>query len=173
MASLGKVFEKDVESSFALIADGWYTGNISKAEIKQTKDGTGSYLNLAYIIDGPTMAGRIVFGMVTITNQKPEAESAGEAQLTKIRAALGIKKLTDTDQLIGKRMAFKVSTKEAKGEYDASNTVKDWKAVEGSQVPSSFSTLSKAPVMTPTSKPSAAPWAAKKPQAAEAEAEIF
>jgi hypothetical protein len=164
MASLGKIFEKDVEGTYDLLPDGWYNGEIAKADVKKTKDGTGSYLNIQYKND----AGRVVFGMITITNKNSDAENIGEQQMTKLRAAIGVKRITDSDQLIGRRLAFKVSTRPARDGYDAQNEVKDWKALEGSQIPAMLPKV--APTATPA--PTAAPWA--KPAAAPAaEQEIF
>jgi hypothetical protein len=52
-----------------------------------------------------------------------------------LRAAIGVGRVTNTDQLIGYDLKIKVTVKPAQGDYDASNSVSGWAAIEGAQLP--------------------------------------
>ena len=69
------------DRSYDLIPEGWYSATISKAELGQTKSGTGTKIDMRYDITGPTHEGRIVFGSVNIRNQSQKAEEIGRQQL--------------------------------------------------------------------------------------------
>lgn len=120
---------------FTPLPDGWYSAFIAKAELCTTKAGTGQYIKLRYDITGPTHQGRVVFGNLNIRNPNPKAEEIGRQQLGDIMRAIGLAKVQDTDQLVGGALSIKLVTKPAEGQYEASNDVKGFKAVEGGSMP--------------------------------------
>lgn len=117
-----------INSNFEPLPEGWYTAAISGAEIKTTKSGNGQYINVKYTILGPTHQGRVVFGMINIKNPNPQAEEIGRQQLGEIMRAIGLAKVSDTDQLIGGNLSIKLKITPANGNYDASNSVSGFKA---------------------------------------------
>jgi hypothetical protein len=117
-------------NSYELVPEGWYTATISGAEIKTTKAGNGQYINVKYTVVGPTHQGRIVFGMINIKNPNPQAEEIGRQQLGEIMRAIGLTKVSDTDQLIGGTLSIKIKITPANGNYEASNSVNGFKASE-------------------------------------------
>lgn len=138
---------------FSPLPDGWYDASISTAEIRDTKNGTGKYLNVRYDIQGPTHAGRVVFGRLNIRNQNPKAEEIGRQQMGDLMRAIGLSKVTDTDQFVGHNVKIKLTVRKSE-EYGDSNDIKAWKA-NGS-----------APAAAPAPAPKAAskvtpPWAKK------------
>jgi hypothetical protein len=146
--------------SFEPLPAGWYTAAISQSELKDTKAGNGQYIKLRYDITGPSHQGRVVFGNLNIKNANPKAEEIGRQQLGDIMRAIGLAKVTDTDQLIGGQIGIKLEVKED-AQYGASNEVKGFKSVSGSAAPAAGSML---PIKTATPPPAKAspPWAAKK-----------
>jgi hypothetical protein len=120
--------------NFEPLPAGWYTATISQSELKATKAGNGQYIKLRYDITGPTHQGRVVFGNLNIKNANPKAEEIGRQQLGDIMRAIGLAKVTDTDQLIGGQIAIKLEVKED-AQYGASNEVKGFKSVSGSVAP--------------------------------------
>ena len=82
--------------SFEPLPAGWYTANITGAELRTTKSGSGQYIAVRYDITGPTHQGRIVFGNLNIRNQNPKAEEIGRQQLGDLMRAIG---LSDNDVL--------------------------------------------------------------------------
>jgi hypothetical protein len=120
--------------SFEPLPAGWYTATISQAELKATKAGNGQYIKLRYDITGPSHQGRVVFGNLNIKNANPKAEEIGRQQLGDIMRAIGLAKVTDTDQLIGGQIGIKLEVKQDE-QYGASNEVKAFKSLSGSAAP--------------------------------------
>lgn len=163
MAFLGQTFNAETlpqsDNSYDLLPAGWYNSKITKAELKNTKSGTGTYINVRYDITGPTHQGRVVFGMINITNQNPKAEEIGLQQLGELMKAIGLTRVEDTDQLIGGETQIKVSVKAANGDFDASNDVKGFKSIGGG-IPVAQKPAASAQAAAPAS--AKAPWATKK-----------
>lgn len=155
MAHLGQEFDvNSLPVNFDPLPPGWYDVNVTGAELKATKDGTGSYINVKYAVTGPTHQGRVVFGMLNIKNKNPKAEEIGRQQLGELMRACGLARVTDSDQLIGGRCAIKLAIRPADGQYEAQNDVKAFKAISGSAAP----TFAPAPAAQATAAP---PWAKK------------
>lgn len=120
---------------FSPLPAGWYTARITAAEIKETNARTGQYIKIRYDIVGPTHQGRVVFGNLNIKNPNPKAEEIGRQQLGDLMRAVGMARVSDTDELIGKVLVIKLKVREAQGEYAASNDVSGFKATDGSNLP--------------------------------------
>lgn len=112
---------------FQPLPAGWYSSTINKAELKVTKDGTGQYIAIRYDITGPTHQGRVVFGNINIRNKSEKAEEIGRAQLGDIMRAIGLKQVSDTDQLVGGSLQIKLDIKTDE-QYGTRNEVKGYKA---------------------------------------------
>jgi hypothetical protein len=147
--------------NFEPLPAGWYTATISQSELKATKAGNGQYIKLRYDITGPSHQGRVVFGNLNIKNANPKAEEIGRQQLGDIMRAIGLAKVTDTDQLIGGQIGIKLEVKQDE-QYGASNEVKGFKSVSGSAAPVAASIPAKtaAPAQAASAK-AAPPWAKK------------
>lgn len=161
MAFIGQTFDANdlpQGNTYEPLPAGWYTASITDAELRTTKDGTGQYIRVRYDITGPTHHGRVVFGNINIRNQSVKAEEIGRQQLGELMRAIGLARITDTDQLIGGSLQIKLDVRAATEQYAAQNEVKGFKAIAGS-VPTSA---------TPASSPAASapakatpPWAKK------------
>ena len=144
--------------SFEPLPAGWYTATISQSELKATKANNGQYIKLRYDITGPTHQGRVVFGNLNIKNASAKAEEIGRQQLGEIMRAIGLAKVTDTDQLIGGQIGIKLEVKQD-AQYGASNEVKGFKSLSGSAAPSAaFAAPAAAPINAGKAAP---PWAKK------------
>jgi hypothetical protein len=147
--------------NFEPLPAGWYTATISQSELKATKAGNGQYIKLRYDITGPSHQGRVVFGNLNIKNANPKAEEIGRQQLGDIMRAIGLAKVTDTDQLIGGQIGIKLEVKQDE-QYGASNEVKGFKSVSGSAAPAAASIPAKTSAPAPAAPAKAAPpWAKK------------
>jgi hypothetical protein len=144
--------------NFEPLPAGWYTVTITQAELKSTKAGNGQYIKLRYDVTGPTHKGRVVFGNLNIKNPNPKAEEIGRIDLGNIMRAIGLAKVTDTDQLIGNSLSIKLDIK-TDPQYGASNEVKGYKSLSGSAAP--VAQMSPSPLASSTAK-AAPPWATKK-----------
>jgi hypothetical protein len=154
MAFLGQTYAaSDMpqgNNNYEPLPAGWYTANITQAELKSTVAGDGQYIKLRYDITGPTHQGRVVFGNLNIKNASAKAEEIGRQQLGEIMRAIGLAKVQDTDQLIGSSIQVKLEVRPARTDektgktYEASNDVKGFKAVNGGAAPT-FAAAAAAP----------------------------
>lgn len=144
------------QGEFQPLPAGWYTANITDAEVKETKAGTGSYIKCRYDITGPSHEGRVVFGNLNIRNPNPKAEEIGRQQLGDLMRAIGLASVTDTDELIGGRCQIKLAVRKSE-EYGDGNEVRSWRAAAGAPMPSAAPPPAPAPA--PAAASSAPPWA--------------
>ena len=168
MAFLGQTFDANElpqgnGGNYDPLPAGWYNANITAAELKPTKDGSGQYIKVRYDITGPSHQGRVVFGNLNIKNASAKAEEIGRQQLGEIMRAIGLAKVTDTDQLIGGSLSIKLDVRAATEQYAAQNEVKGFKATSGSvPTPAAASAPAQAAQAAPTTSGKASPpWAKK------------
>ena len=137
------------------IPPGTYTAAISNAEVKQSSKNNSSYLSLWFRIDGPTHAGQIVFDSLSLWDKDPKFQNMAYSKLKSIRIAAGLNPniAGDTDELLGKRMAIKVSVKERDGR--TFQNINAYKKIEGAA--NAVQTPPQAAPM-PSASSSATPW---------------
>jgi len=159
MAFLDEEFSVDSlpvgNNNFEPLPEGWYNATITGAEIKATKAGDGKYIALKYNITGPSHQGRVIFGNLNIKNASTKAEEIGRQQLGEIMRAIGLAKVSDTDQLIGGNLGIKLSVRT--GDY-AGNEIKAFRALSGA-TPTAAPFKAVAPNSAPAK--AAPPWAKK------------
>lgn len=98
------------------IPDGDYVVAITNAEIKDTSSG-GKMLVLDMEIQGGKHANRKVIERLNIVNSNETAVKIALRRLADISDSIGLKSLTDTEELIGKRLIAKISIEKGKGTY--------------------------------------------------------
>jgi hypothetical protein len=133
----------------APVPEGEYKAVIKSAELQNTKAGNGQYIKVRFDITGDSHAGRVVFSNINIRNPNPKAEEIGRQTLGELARAIGLKTVTDTDQLIGGQCQIKVTIRQSEG-YAPQNEIRRYKAIEGAALPK--------PVAQ-AATPSSAPWA--------------
>lgn len=117
------------QDSFDPIPAGWYAMSIVACEQRDTKSGTGAYLNLQLQVDEtahPEVGKRVVFDRLNLWNDNVQAVEIAQRTLSAICKAVGVIKVEDSDQLLGHRLAVKVTVRPARDGYDASNEVKGY-----------------------------------------------
>lgn len=172
MAFLGQTFDANElpqgnGGNFEPLPEGNYNASITQAELKNTNDGTGQYIKLRLDITGPSHQGRVIFSNLNIKNASAKAEEIGRQQLGDIMRAIGLAKVTDTDQLIGGNLNIKLAIRSARTDektgktYEASNEVKAYRAINGGAAPTfQASAPAAAPAAAAPAK-AAPPWAKK------------
>lgn len=165
MAFLGQTFNADElpqgNGNYDPLPPGWYTATITAAELKPTKDGTGQYIKIRYDITGPTHQGRVVFGNINVRNASAKAEEIGRMELGNLMRAIGLARVTDTDQLIGGSLSIKLDVRPATDQYPAQNEVRGFKAITGAAPafsPAASAPAASAPAAAAPAK-AAPPWA--------------
>ena len=129
MAMLPNVFNTSevAEDESSLLPEGWYTAQIVKSEIKDTKTG-GKYISLHFKIVEGEYAKRMVFANLNIVNSNETTVKIAQQQLKKICEALGLSEIEDTSELHGQDLQIRVKTQAATSNFPAKDDVKDFKA---------------------------------------------
>jgi len=112
------------EGSFELLPNGTYYVIMDQAEVKDTKSGTGSYINAKLkILEGPH-EGRFIFTTFNIKNDNAKATEIGLAQLKGFMRCSGVTdfKLANVLDLIGLRCDAVIKSKDDE-HYRAKNVV--------------------------------------------------
>jgi hypothetical protein len=135
---------------------GAYNVEITGSDVKDAKSGNGTGLKIEYtVVDGPH-ARRKIFQYINIRHTSTQAEQIGQSQLSALCRAVGIPKLTDSDQLFSKLLRVSVRVRPAQGEYQASNDVTGYEAI-GAAVPAP--TVAQRPAAAaPVAAKGALPW---------------
>ena len=145
--------EVEPSSSFDPIPAGWYQAIISSSEMKATRDGYGEYLSLTLqIIDGQ-YENRLVFARLNLKNANDKAVDIARKDLAAICRAVGVMSPQASEELHDKPLMIKVKVRPASGDYEASNDIGGYKAVEGANL---------TPAPKAASKPQTPPPAATK-----------
>ncbi len=173
MASLQAIFqggfdaeavEPDAGRSNEPVPPGVYEAEVTNAEVKDAKSGNGSFLALEVTILGPTHARRKVWQNITLTNANAQAEQIGQAQLSALCRAVGIRNLTDRDQLFQKLRRVRVGVEPAKNGYEAKSRIDAYEAL-GQPTPAGSAARPAANAPAPAAAPAGAkpspPWARK------------
>ena len=142
-------------TSYEPIPAGWYTAIISNSEMKATRDGYGEYLSLTLQIIEGNYQNRLVFARLNLKNANETAVDIAKKDLAAICRAVGVMSPQASEELHDKPLMIKVKVRAASGEYDASNDVAGYKAVEGNDKPFTPQQKQAAPVApsTPAKKP--------------------
>ena len=126
--------EVEPSSSFDPIPAGWYQAIISNSEMKATRDGYGEYLSLTLqIIDGQ-YENRLVFARLNLKNANDKAVDIARKDLAAICRAVGVMSPQASEQLHDIPLMIKVKVRPASGDYEASNDIGGYKAVEGANL---------------------------------------
>ncbi len=85
--------------SYDPLSPGMYQGMVIESAIKPTKAGTGEYIELVIqVTDGP-QTGRRLWERLNVSNPNKTAEDIARSALAELCHAVGVQKLTSTEQL--------------------------------------------------------------------------
>lgn len=92
------------------VEDGDFVIVVDEAEVKETKSGTGEYINIKWKVEE---TGSTFYAMYNIKNQNQKAVDIGLGQLKKMMLAAGAEpKVSGVDELIGLRVLARLKNKE-------------------------------------------------------------
>jgi hypothetical protein len=153
--------------SFEPLPVGEYVVVIESTEMKDASTGRGQYLQLVYnVIDGD-FKGRKLFDRLNLVNESTQAQEIAQRALSSICRAVSVMHPQNSEELHDKPFIVKVAIRPAKGEYQASNVVREYKPLETECAPAAAPAAKKSPVM---GKPAAKKEEAAAPAAAAAPA---
>ena len=145
--------EVEPSSSFDPIPAGWYQAIISNSEMKATRDGYGEYLSLTLQVIEGQYENRLVFARLNLKNANDKTVDIARKDLAAICRAVGVMSPQASEQLHDIPLMIKVKVRPASGDYEASNDIGGYKAVEGANL---------TPAPKAASKPQTPPPAATK-----------
>lgn len=136
MAQLPEQFDAtnvEPRQAFDLLPAGWYKVMVTESEMKDTNDGRGKYLQLTLqVLEGPH-TNRLMWDRLNLINASQTAVTMARESLSAICHSVGIMSIKDSNQLHNKPLMAKVKITPPKGDYDAKNEVKGYKAIDMNQ----------------------------------------
>lgn len=132
---IGQIFGSAFDSNqyepmadFEVLPPGKYQVVVEKAEVRDTKAGTGRYVWLEMnVVNDPKFNNRKVWANINIVNPNTQCVQIGLSQLSALTDAAGIQKLEDSSQLVGVNVIAHVKVK------DNQNNVRTFSAVQQGQ----------------------------------------
>jgi len=116
------------DEGFEPIPAGDYSMQIIESTMKDTKAGTGQYLELRIqVLDAPH-TGRLIFERLNLINPNAVAVKIANRTLADICEACGVMEVEDSEELHGIEFTGKVAITEAQGDYPPNNEIKKYKA---------------------------------------------
>lgn len=121
-------YEPDV--GFEALPAGQYVAHITNSDKRNAKTGNGWYIWLEFEIREGPAAGRKVWMNLNLGNTNPEAVRIANAQFSALCRAVGKMRVADTSELHMLPVEIKLTKREARDGYDASNEVRGFRAVD-------------------------------------------
>lgn len=126
MANLNNFNANQVEPSSNLeaIPAGKYLAVITESELKPTKSGSGSYLQLTFqILDGE-YKGRFLWSRLNLHNANPTAVKIAQAELSAICRAVGVLTPGDSVELHNLPLVINVKCRKREDSGDVTNEIR-------------------------------------------------
>jgi hypothetical protein len=140
-------------SGFSPIPAGKYVAVITDDEMKDTRNGSGRYLQLTFEIVEGEYSGRKLWTRLNLENANMDAVKIARADLSAICRAVNVMQLQDTVQLHNLPMVITVRLKKNKETDEMQNEIKGY---ESKQAYAPGATAS-----APAAQTATAPWARK------------
>ena len=145
-------------TSYEPIPAGWYTAIISSSELKATRDGYGEYLSLTLQVIEGQYENRLVFARLNLKNANDKAVAIARKDLAAICRAVGVMSPQASEELHDIPLMIKVKVRPASGDYEASNDIGGYKAVEGANLTPAPKAASKPQTPPPAATTTKKPW---------------
>jgi hypothetical protein len=143
--------------SYEPIPAGWYAAEIDKAEVRDTKAGTGKYLKLELVVLDEAHEGRRVFTQINLSNPNQQAVEIGQRELAALAMASGVPALRDSAELLQKQIGIKVKIKTDPG-HDPENAVVGYLPLTDAAPAASKPAAAKSKPAAAPSTPGKRPW---------------
>ena len=128
MANLGNFNATEVEptTSFELIPAGKYLAAITESEMKPTKSGAGSYLQLTFTILEGEYKNRILWARLNLNNPNATAVKIARSGLSAICHAVGVMQPRDSVELHNVPLVISVKVKKRADTGELTNEIKGY-----------------------------------------------
>lgn len=122
-----KASEVPEDEGFQVIPEGTYNAQIIQSDMKETKSGTGMYLELRIQILDEPYTGRLVFERLNLVNQNETAVKIAERTLADLCEACDLDEVEDSEELHGIEFVIDLKVEPPKGDWGESNKIKKYK----------------------------------------------
>jgi hypothetical protein len=128
MADLNGFNANEVEpsASFEAIPAGKYLAMITDSEMKPTKNGSGSYLQLSFTVLEGEHKGRIVWARLNLVNPNQTAVKIAQSELSAVCRAVGVMTPKDSCELHNIPLLITVRVKKRDDNGELTNEVKGY-----------------------------------------------
>lgn len=123
--------ESEKMGEFTPIPAGVYIAQIIKSEMKETKDKSGSYLQLTFQILEGEFVNRQLWLRLNLQNRNAQTVEIAEKVLATICEMCGVDVLHDSEELHNIPMEINVIQKEATAQYPAQNDIRGFAKIDG------------------------------------------
>lgn len=128
MANLNNFNANQVEptSNLEAIPAGKYLAVITESELKPTKSGSGSYLQLTFQVLEGEYKGRFLWSRLNLHNANPTAVKIAQAELSAICRAVGVLTPGDSVELHNLPLVIIVKCRKREDSGDITNEIKGY-----------------------------------------------
>lgn len=135
MANLNGFNATEVEptSSFEPIPAGKYLAAITESEMKPTKNGNGSYLQLTFTIIEGEFRGRVLWARLNLNNPNATAVKIARSELSAVCHAVGVMQPRDSVELHNLPLVINVKLKKREDTGELTNEIKGYEPKATSQ----------------------------------------
>jgi hypothetical protein len=123
----------DPSTTFDAIPAGKYIAAITESETKPTKNGNGSYLQLAFTIIEGEYKNRILWARLNLQNPNQTAVQIARSELSAICHAVSVMAPNDSVELHNLPLQIAVKVKKREDTGDLANEIKGYAKKEASQ----------------------------------------
>lgn len=130
MANLNGFNAHEVEptSNFEPLPAGKYLAAITESEMKPTKNGSGSYLQLAFTILEGEFKNRVLWARLNLNNPNATAVKIARSELSAICHAVGVMQPRDSIELHNIPLLITVKLKKREDTGELTNEIKGYEA---------------------------------------------
>jgi len=130
MANLNGFNATEVEptSSFEPIPAGKYLAAITESEMKPTKNGSGSYLQMTFTIIEGEFKNRVLWARLNLNNPNATAVKIARSELSAICHAVGVMQPRDSIELHNIPLLITVKLKKREDTGELTNEIKGYEA---------------------------------------------
>jgi hypothetical protein len=128
MANLGNfnAHEVDPNASFDPVPAGKFLAAITESEMKPTKNGSGSYLQLTFTIMEGDYRGRVLWARLNLNNPNATAVKIARSELSAVCHAVGVMQPKDSVELHNIPLLITVKLKKRADNDELTNEIKGY-----------------------------------------------
>ena len=158
MASINfNAAEVEPSQEFQILPEGKYEAVIADSDVKETRSGSGKYVQIEFEVVSGEHRGRKIWGRYNIENPNPDAVRIGRADFSALCHAVNVLNPSDTCELHNLPVILTVKCKKQKDTGELENVIRGYAARSAANAPVA------APVPSPQPQAAAAsslpPWA--------------